>query len=56
MEVNSIKKIYLNNVYVVLRDFLPKKILEKLKISLSVHISNLLDEHGLKSFNQDETD
>ena len=55
MEINLIEKMYLNDGYVVLRDFLPKKVLEKLKISLSGHISNQLDKHGLKSFNQDET-
>ena len=55
MDINSIEKMYINDGYVVLRDFLPKKVLEKFKNSLSGHISNQLDKHVLKSFNQDET-
>ena len=51
MDINSIEKMYLNNGYVVLRDFLPKKVLEKFKISLSGHISNQLSKHGLENFN-----
>lgn len=52
MEINSIEKMYLKNGYVVLRDFLPKKILEKFKISLSGHISNQLNKHGLENLDK----
>jgi hypothetical protein len=51
MEINKIEKIYLKNGYVVLRNFLPKKVLEKLKISLSGHIFNQLSKHGLENCN-----
>ena len=49
MDINSIEKMYLKNGYVVLRDFLPKKVLEKFKNSLSGHISNQLSKHGLEN-------
>ena len=51
MEINTIEKMYLKDGYVVLRNFLPKKVLEKLKISLSGHISNQLSKHGLENCN-----
>jgi len=50
MNINLAEKNYLNNGYVVLRDFLPKNILEKFKNSLSGHISNQLNKHGLENF------
>tara|TARA_A100000164_G_scaffold375237_1_gene409856 strand:- start:88 stop:996 length:909 start_codon:yes stop_codon:yes gene_type:complete len=49
MDINSIEKSYLSNGYVVIRDFLPKKVLEKLKISLAGHTSNQLNKHGLEN-------
>lgn len=51
MDINSIEKTYLNNGYVVIKNFLPKKVLEKLKISLSGHIFNQLNKHGLENIN-----
>ena len=51
MDINSIEKNYLNNGYVVIKNFLPKKVLEKLKISLSGHIFNQLNKHGLENIN-----
>ena len=49
MDIKSIEKNYLNNGYVVIRDFLPQNVLEKFKNSLSGHISNQLTKHGLNN-------
>lgn len=47
MDINSIEKSYLSDGYVVLRDFFPKKALERFKNSLSGHILNQLHKHQL---------
>lgn len=49
MDVNLIEKKYLDDGYVVLRDFLPRKVLENFKISLIGHINNQLKKHGLEN-------
>ena len=50
MNLDLIEKNYLDNGYVVLRDFFPKNILERFKNSLSGHIINQLNKHKLKNF------
>ena len=50
MNLDLIEKNYLDNGYVVLRDFFPKNILERFKNSLSGHIINQLNKHNLKNF------
>ena len=51
MDIKSIEKNYLDNGYVVIRDFLPKEVLEKFKHSLSGHVYNQLNKHGLNNIN-----
>ena len=50
MDLNLIEKNYLENGYVVLRDFFSNKILERFKSSLSGHIVNQLNKHNLKNY------
>ena len=50
MNLDLIEKNYLDDGYVVLRDFFPKNILERFKNSLSGHIINQLNKHNLKNF------
>ena len=49
MDTNLIEKTYLDNGYVILRDFLPIKVLEKFKVSLIGHVNNQLNKHGLEN-------
>lgn len=49
MDINSIEKAYLNNGYVIIKDFFPNKVLDNFKKSLLGHIKNQLDKHGLST-------
>ena len=49
MDINSIEKAYLNNGYVIIKDFFPNKVLDNFKNSLLGHINNQLDKHGLST-------
>ena len=44
-------RFYFIHYHLVIKNFLPKKVLEKLKISLSGHIFNQLNKHGLENIN-----
>ena len=49
MDLNLIEKKYQDNGYIILRDFFPKKVLDRFKNSLSGHIVNQLKKHNLKN-------
>lgn len=49
MDLNLIEKKYQDNGYIILRDFFPKKVLDRFKNSLSGHIVNQLNKHNLKN-------
>ena len=50
MSLDLLEKKYLENGYVILRDFFPKKTLSRFRNSILGHIVNQLNKHNLKDF------
>jgi len=49
MDIKSIEKAYLDDGYVIIKDFFPNKVLDNFKNSLLGHVNNQLDKHGLSA-------
>lgn len=49
MDIKSIEKAYLDDGYVIIKDFFSNKVLENFKNSLLGHVNNQLDKHGLSA-------
>ena len=49
MDIKSIEKAYLDDGYVIIKDFFPNKVLDNFKNSFLGHVNNQLDKHGLSA-------